>query len=117
MDADSFAGLGEKEIMPVQVAVPVEAAAEGVPEEILVDPAVIQAARAAVEVIPDPEPVPRHRKIPVRPSAAEQQAHALTHLPSRSWCPICVQAKGIDDKHLKSEARATWMKCRWTTAS
>jgi hypothetical protein len=33
VDADSFAGLGEKEIMPVQVAVPVEAALEGVPEE------------------------------------------------------------------------------------
>ena len=102
VDADSFAGLGEKEIMPVQVAVPVEAAAEGVPEEILVDPAVILAAGAAVQVVPEPEPVPRHRKIPVLPSAAEQQAHALTHLPSRSWCPICVQAKGIDDKPIST---------------
>ena len=27
------------------------------------------------------------------PSKAEYDRHCLTHLPYRSWCPICVQAK------------------------
>ncbi len=28
-------------------------------------------------------------------------AHELTHVPNRSWCRVCGQAKGIDDRHGK----------------
>ena len=29
-------------------------------------------------------------KIPIKPSQEEVDAHMLTHLPFRSWCPHCV---------------------------
>ena len=31
-------------------------------------------------------------KSPVMPSAEDVKAHYLTHLPYRSWCPICIKA-------------------------
>eukprot|EP00971_Amphidinium_carterae_P209657 4159003-Amphidinium_carterae.1 len=37
--------------------------------------------------------------VPVRPSKAEVEAHNLTHLPYRSWCPHCVRAKARPRGH------------------
>ena len=34
------------------------------------------------------------RKDPGEPTKEEINRHNVTHLPYRSWCPICVKAKG-----------------------
>ena len=33
------------------------------------------------------------------PSTTEVAEHNLTHLPHRSWCPICIEARGKDRPH------------------
>ena len=39
------------------------------------------------------------RPTPHRPSAKEVAEHNLTHLNYRSWCPICIRAKGVSEPH------------------
>ena len=39
---------------------------------------------------------------PGSPSAEEIELHN-THLPHRSWCPICIKARGKEDAHFKSK--------------
>ena len=39
------------------------------------------------------------KKPPAAPSAEEWRTHRLTHWPYRSWCPICVSARAVDDGH------------------
>ena len=36
---------------------------------------------------------------PKKPSDAEVRDHNLTHLPSRDWCDICIEARGKEDQH------------------
>ena len=36
-------------------------------------------------------------KDPGTPSPEEVEAHDPTHLPYRSWCPVCVEACGKED--------------------
>ena len=36
---------------------------------------------------------------PSDPTQDEKERHWSTHLPYRSWCPICVKARGREDKH------------------
>ena len=36
---------------------------------------------------------------PTLPSAAEAREHQLTHLPYRSWCPVCVRNRGREAAH------------------
>ena len=36
-------------------------------------------------------------KDPGAPTSEEKEAHNATHLPYRSWCPVCVKAKGKED--------------------
>ena len=33
------------------------------------------------------------------PSKEERERHYATHMPFRSWCPVCVQAKGKENPH------------------
>ena len=40
---------------------------------------------------------------PQQPTAQERPEHELTHLPYRSWCPACAQAKGRSDNHPKQQ--------------
>ncbi len=40
------------------------------------------------------------RKDPGQPTREEINRHNITHLPYRSWCPICVKAKGKIRAHL-----------------
>ena len=40
-------------------------------------------------------------KIPIRPTQDEVDAHMLTHLPLRSWCPHCVRGKSKGKAHRK----------------
>ena len=34
-----------------------------------------------------------------KPSAEEVEKHMMTHLPFRSWCPMCVQGKSETNPH------------------
>ena len=36
---------------------------------------------------------------PGAPTPEEKVAHECTHLPHRSWCPVCVKARGKEDAH------------------
>ena len=36
---------------------------------------------------------------PGSPTAEERAKHDMTHNPYRSWCPVCVEAKGKEDPH------------------
>ena len=36
---------------------------------------------------------------PGMPTAEEVEEHSATHLPHRSWCPVCVKARGKEDAH------------------
>ena len=44
---------------------------------------------------------PRVVPSPIEPTKQEREIHNLTHLPYRSWCPICVRAKGKQTPHRK----------------
>ena len=37
------------------------------------------------------------------PTAEEVEEHSVTHLPHRSWCPICVKARGNENPHYRSK--------------
>ena len=42
---------------------------------------------------------------PKQPTQQEVQEHNLTHMPYRSWCPICVQGMGRSTSHLQQTSR------------
>ena len=42
-------------------------------------------------------------KDPGDPTQDEIDRHYLTHLPHRSWCPICIMARGKEDQHRKNK--------------
>jgi hypothetical protein len=41
----------------------------------------------------------RATSMPKQPTAPEIMEHNLTHMPYRSWCPICIQRRGRSDAH------------------
>ena len=43
--------------------------------------------------------VPRPAPSPCTPSRAEREAHEATHLPYRTWCPVCVQGRADNPPH------------------
>ena len=45
-------------------------------------------------------------KNPYNPTHEEKEAHNATHLPYRSWCPVCVQARGREDDHKRDKEKA-----------
>ena len=50
-------------------------------------------------------------RAPKQPTAKERAKHALTHLPYRTWCPICVQAKRREDHHPKQTSKIPVIQC------
>ena len=42
---------------------------------------------------------------PTTPSPQEVAQHNLTHMPYRSWCPICVQSKGRSGQHRRHQCQ------------
>ena len=46
-----------------------------------------------------PERDPRPATVPPEPSAEEVANHNLSHVPYKSWCPICVSTRGRKDAH------------------
>ena len=46
-----------------------------------------------------PVEAPRLLPEPRGPSDDERRRHEATHIPYASWCPICVESRGVDDRH------------------
>ena len=46
---------------------------------------------------------PKVASRPYQPTKAEREAHEITHLPYRNWCPHCVAGKGVSSPHFKSD--------------
>ena len=44
-------------------------------------------------------------KDPGLPTALELEEHNATHLPHRSWCPVCMKARGREDAHKKGQIK------------
>eukprot|EP00971_Amphidinium_carterae_P291486 5786554-Amphidinium_carterae.1 len=42
---------------------------------------------------------PKQLRQPPQPTKQEQEQHRISHMPYRSWCPICVAAKGQSVHH------------------
>ena len=40
---------------------------------------------------------------PCLPSPSEVEKHCATHLPYRSWCPVCVKSKAKEDAHRRND--------------
>ena len=70
----------------------------------------------ATEAVPSPDPGeeaeiqtegrdPVILREPIRPSAEAVDKHNATHMPFRSWCPVCVQARGKEDAHPRDRSR------------
>ena len=52
---------------------------------------------------------------PRRVSQEEREEHERTHLPYRSWCEICVKARGRKRAHLKQKEgreKKNWRRCQ-----
>eukprot|EP00971_Amphidinium_carterae_P076150 1504072-Amphidinium_carterae.1 len=45
--------------------------------------------------------IPRQQRQPTQATKQEQEEHIFTHLPCRSWCPICVKANEQPTHHRK----------------
>ena len=42
---------------------------------------------------------PKLIRDPGQPTQKEREEHDVTHLPFRSWCRVCLEAKGKEDPH------------------
>ena len=51
-----------------------------------------------------PDATPRRMAVPETPSAKDREGHELTHLPTQSWCSVCLRVKGVDERHLRRPA-------------
>ncbi len=47
----------------------------------------------------------RGRPQPTQPTKQEMEEHALTHMPYRSWRPVCVEAKGKQDAYKQQQSK------------
>ena len=47
--------------------------------------------------------VPKSLFDPLLPSKADVDSHNLTHNPYRSWCSVCVKARGKEDPHKRNK--------------
>ena len=74
-------------------------------EEQRIDDAVVDLDEAAakdgeqVEAENPEDPPIKVARSPNTPSADELAKHYATHTPYRSWCPVCVKARGKEDAH------------------
>ena len=54
------------------------------------------------------EPIIKTVRDPGCPSREEVEIHYTTHMPYRSWCPVCVQAKGEENPHFRKKEKKGW---------
>eukprot|EP00971_Amphidinium_carterae_P275855 5473703-Amphidinium_carterae.2 len=52
-----------------------------------------------IEEVSQQANIPKQLQQPPQPAKQEQESHRLTHMPYRSWCPICVKSKGLPTHH------------------
>ena len=41
------------------------------------------------------------------PTQREIDEHCVTHLPHRSWCEVCIKARGREDAHASQKGKGT----------
>ena len=70
--------LPETQMMPVVVEDRIPSVADAV------------CAEASGNQGPDDVELPRAARTPLEANPAEKKLHALTHLPHRDWCDVCV---------------------------
>lgn len=60
--------------------------------------------------------VPEILKQPEAPTAEEWREHEIVHCPYRSWCPICVQARGraLPHKRTRRKRRNMLEEFQWS---
>ena len=51
------------------------------------------------------DPPVRIARDPGAPTEKEREEHNATHLPHRSWCPVCVKARSKEDPHEKKNKK------------
>ena len=56
-------------------------------------------------VVPDEDDPAWHTTVcsPCKPSAEEVARHNITHWPHRSWCTVCIQARGRENAHRRNK--------------
>ena len=52
-----------------------------------------------LEEVPESDPHSAGAAVPAAPTAADQAAHLLTHLPFQAWCELCVAGEAKEDHH------------------
>ena len=52
---------------------------------------------------PVTEPYVKVCKDPGCPTKEEMDNHYVKHLPFRAWCPVCVEARAVEDPHYKKK--------------
>ena len=50
-------------------------------------------------------PPPPNVHLPVAPGQEEWDEHFRTHINFRSWCPVCVEARGRENPHYRKKER------------
>ena len=65
----------------------------------------VKVTKDEMEMDAEPEELApiRVARNPGDPSTKEREEHNVTHIPYRSWCPVCVKAKGKEDPHRRSD--------------
>ena len=56
-------------------------------------------------------PIKRPRN-PSEPTPEEKEKHWAVHLPCRSWCPVCVKARGREDPHRAQKNKVKMRICQ-----
>ena len=64
-------------------------------------PAEIQTEDEETDPVAPEEAPARVTRNPADPTPEERSRHDLTHLPYRPWCPICVEARAVEDPHYR----------------
>ena len=73
---------------------------EGVEDQEDMAPETGQTARRALDKFrPTRKDTIESARDPGDPPTKEREDHNATHIPFRSWCPICVKAKGREEAH------------------
>ena len=54
---------------------------------------------------PEEVPPPPNPALPICPSQEDWDEHFRTHINYRTWCPVCVEARGREDPHRRQDPR------------
>jgi hypothetical protein len=78
-------------------------------------------AEASGNQVSDDVQLPRAARTPLEANPAEKRLHALTHLPHRDWCDVCITETALTNKRrtllVFLKVLTAWRLSRWTTPS